>query len=65
MPKLYRQRDNNTNRKIKDKQIHEQDDEIREQFARMVTNLSDIVPKNKWDWYFVMQHYGTRTRFLD
>ncbi|HMK77426.1 MAG TPA: FRG domain-containing protein [Thermodesulfobacteriota bacterium] len=65
VPKLYRQRNKNTNRKMKDKQMREQDDEIREQFARMATNLSDIVPKNKWDWYFVMQHYGTRTRLLD
>ncbi len=22
-------------------------------------------PKNKWNWYFLMQHYGAPTRLLD
>jgi hypothetical protein len=55
IPKFYRQLpiDRNT------------EDEIREDFITRAPNLSDCKPANKWEWYFLMQHYGTSTRLLD
>lgn len=55
VPKFYRQlpTDRNT------------EDEIREEFITRAPNLSDVRPANKWEWYFLMQHYGSPTRLLD
>jgi hypothetical protein len=55
VPKFYRQDpiDRNT------------EDEIREEFQTRAPILSDVKPANKWEWYFLMQHYGAPTRLLD
>jgi hypothetical protein len=42
-----------------------EDDEIRERFIVESANLSDVQPRNKWDYYFLMQQHGTPTRLLD
>jgi hypothetical protein len=39
--------------------------EIREEFINHAQALSDTKPANEWQWYFLMQHYGTPTRLLD
>jgi hypothetical protein len=41
------------------------EDEIREEFLTRAPILSDAKPANKWEWYFLMQHYGASTRLLD
>jgi hypothetical protein len=41
------------------------EDEIREEFITRAPILSDVKPANKWEWYFLMQHYGASTRLLD
>jgi len=41
------------------------EDEIREEFQTRAPILSDVKPTNKWEWYFLMQHYGAPTRLLD
>jgi hypothetical protein len=41
------------------------EDEIREEFQTRAPILSDVKPANKWEWYFLMQHYGAPTRLLD
>lgn len=70
VPRLYRKENsvganaNRTDRK-KDAEVREDDDETREQFIIRGATLSDIRPTNKWDWYFVMQHYRAPTRLLD
>jgi hypothetical protein len=56
-PKLYR-------KEYKD--AHEA--EIRSQFqSRAIQLMQSRVPEpdSKWDWYFLMQHYGAPTRLLD
>jgi hypothetical protein len=39
--------------------------EIREEFITHAPAFSDTTPTNEWQWYFLMQHYGTPTRLLD
>ena len=39
--------------------------EIREEFITHAPALCDITPRNEWEWYFLMQHYGAPTRLLD
>ncbi len=42
--------------------------EIRQQFqSRAIQLMQGRVPdpERKWDWYFLMQHYGAPTRLLD
>ena len=39
--------------------------EIREEFITHAPALCDVTPRNEWEWYFLMQHYGTPTRLLD
>jgi hypothetical protein len=39
--------------------------EIREEFITHAPALCAITPRNEWEWYFLMQHYGTPTRLLD
>jgi len=39
--------------------------EIREEFITHAPAFSDATPANEWQWYFLMQHYGTPTRLLD
>jgi hypothetical protein len=43
------------------------EDEIREEFIVRAPILSESMPVNRsdWDWYFMMQHFGTPTRLLD
>ena len=41
------------------------EDEIREEFQTRAPILSDVKPANKWEWYFLVQHYGAPTRLLD
>jgi len=54
-PKLYRP-------EFKDAQ----EAEIRQQFQSVALQLiQGRMPANKWDWYFMMQHYGAPTRLLD
>jgi hypothetical protein len=43
-----------------------QEAEIRQEFqSRALQLVQGRVPDNKWDWYFLMQHYGAPTRLLD
>jgi hypothetical protein len=55
MPKLYR------------KEFRDADEsEIRQEFqSRALQMIQGRVPADKWDWYFLMQHYGAPTRLLD
>ena len=39
--------------------------EIREEFITHAPALCDVSPRNEWEWYFLMQHYGAPTRLLD
>lgn len=39
--------------------------EIREEFITHAPALCDVTPRNEWEWYFLMQHYGAPTRLLD
>jgi hypothetical protein len=58
-PKLYRQ-----SRDIK--KLLEYEGAIRLEFRRCATQLmTDMQPKDRWEWYFLMQHYGAPTRLLD
>jgi hypothetical protein len=42
------------------------DDELRGEFSRRaLPMMADRPPRNDWEWYFVMQHYGAPTRLLD
>jgi hypothetical protein len=39
---------------------------IREEFKRRgLQLLAEKPPANDWEWYLLMQHYGTLTRLLD
>jgi hypothetical protein len=55
-PKLYRDISNPS---------RETDDDTREQFVIRAPSLTDEKPKNSWEWYFLMQHFGAPTRLLD
>ncbi len=40
--------------------------ELRHEFqSAAIQIIGPTAPKNKWDWYFLMQHYGVPTRLLD
>jgi hypothetical protein len=39
--------------------------EIREEFITHAPALGVPTPRNEWEWYFLMQHYGAPTRLLD
>lgn len=46
------------------------EDEIREEFIKRAPVLCEKVPigseqRVEWEWYFMMQHFGTATRLLD
>ena len=42
------------------------DDELRTEFERRaLPMIAERPPRNEWEWYFVMQHYGAPTRLLD
>jgi FRG domain len=47
------------------KELLEAEDEIREEFVKRAPSLTEHRPLNAWEWYFLMQHYGTSTRLLD
>jgi hypothetical protein len=52
---------------VKEKEI---EDEIREEFIVRAPILSENLPEGEedraeWQWYFMMQHFGTPTRLLD
>jgi hypothetical protein len=54
-PKLYR-----------DEYIDADESEIRLEFeSRALQLIQGRVPPGKWEWYFLMQHYGAPTRLLD
>jgi hypothetical protein len=62
VPKLYRE--------FGDYAVIDEDDterEIREEFLIRAPILSDTKPagNDDWEWYFLMQHFGTPTRLLD
>jgi len=58
-PRLYRS-DEKIGKLLYDEQ------EMRLDFRRCGPQLSgDAQPKDAWEWYFVMQHYGAPTRLLD
>ena len=43
-----------------------EEDDYREEFMRRARSLLDgRIPKDNWEWYFLMQHYGLPTRLLD
>jgi FRG domain/SET domain len=65
LPKLYRDDSPIAGDGVDAADTRSDDDENREAFIRQAANLSDIRVSDKWDWYFVMQHYGMRTRLLD
>jgi FRG domain len=55
IPKIYRPEFANADEK-----------ELRHEFQSAgLQLLGTSVPKDRWDWYFLMQHYGTPTRLLD
>jgi len=58
IPRLYRPR-----RSINE--LLSAEDEIREEFVRRAPGLTTQKPANAWEWYFLMQHYGSPTRLLD
>ncbi len=62
LPKLYRDYGGYAN--VKRDRI---EDEIREEFIVRAPILSDTKPagNDDWEWYFLMQHFGTPTRLLD
>jgi hypothetical protein len=42
------------------------DDELRAEFRRRALPLvAERPPRDDWEWYFLMQHYGAPTRLLD
>lgn len=42
------------------------DDELRSEFSRKALPLvADRIPRDDWEWYFLMQHYRAPTRLLD
>ena len=42
------------------------ENEIRHEFqSRALQLIQTRLPANKWEWYFLMQHYGVPTRLLD
>ncbi len=42
------------------------DDELRSEFKRRALPLlAEGPPRDDWEWYFLMQHYGAPTRLLD
>jgi FRG domain-containing protein len=57
-PKLYR-----PEKPIDDLLLLEQ--ELRLEFRRCGAQLVERQPRNRWEWYFLMQHYGVPTRLLD
>ena len=61
VPKLYRGKFGNYNKLQKD----EIEDEIREEFIGRAPMFFEHKPADEWEWYFLMQHYGTPTRLLD
>lgn len=43
-----------------------EESEIRQEFQRRAPlSIPGRLPINKWEWYFLMQHYGAPTRLLD
>ena len=62
-PKLYRR---DVLRETQRKEILHHDQELRLEFRRRGMQLTmGQSPANKWEWYFLMQHYGVPTRLLD
>jgi FRG domain len=44
----------------------ESEAEIRQEFqSRALQMIQGRLPADKWEWYFLMQHYGAPTRLLD
>lgn len=44
----------------------ESEAEIRQEFqSRALQMVQGRLPAGKWEWYFLMQHYGAPTRLLD
>src|ERR1700733_12193883 len=58
VPSLYRLLDKGT-------KVHEEEDDLREDFVKRAPSLTAYKPDNPWEWYFLMQHYGAPTRLLD
>jgi hypothetical protein len=55
MPKLYRLEFKGAN-----------ENKIRQEFqSRAQQLIQGRLPADKWEWYFLMQHYGAPTRLLD
>jgi hypothetical protein len=45
---------------------HADEKELRHEFQSAGLQLvGTTAPKDRWDWYFLMQHYGAPTRLLD
>jgi hypothetical protein len=61
VPKLYRG-EIGTYKRINEDEI---EDEIREEFICRAPNFFELEPKNEWEWYFLMRHFGLQTRLLD
>lgn len=61
-PKLYREYGGYA--EVRKRDI---EDEIREEFIVRAPILSETKPagNDDWEWYFLMQHFGTPTRLLD
>jgi len=63
-PKLYR---NRTFAQVKAQNV---EDEIREEFIKRAPIMCETLPVGseslvKWQWYFMMQHFGAATRLVD
>jgi hypothetical protein len=61
-PKLYR--DYGGYAGVRERHI---EDEVREEFMVRAPTLSEsrVAGADEWEWYFLMQHFGTPTRLLD
>ncbi len=45
--------------------LNGEEGELRYRFQQAARQLVTSEPKNKWEWYFLMQHHGIPTRLLD
>jgi hypothetical protein len=64
-PKLYRRPDESKRMPRMGRFLYA-DQELRMEFRRRAAQLfPDVAPEQKWEWYFLMQHFGVPTRLLD
>jgi hypothetical protein len=60
-PKLYRPSSAKALKPIQDLLLIEED--LSDDFRRCAAQLCDTKPEDDWEWYFLMQHHGSRPEF--